>query len=91
MDNLFVVLIVGALLGLLALTALLGLQIWLGGKKKIFFGLLQPAVWAVFALVSNLQPRVDGIAVQSGVSGIGAIVMAALSLLVFLLARRRAK
>ena len=91
MDNLFVVLIGGALLGLLVLTALLGLQIWLAGKSKVIFGLLQPAVWAAFALVSNLMPRLDGTAVQGGLSGIGAIVMAVLSLLVFLCARRRVK
>lgn len=91
MDNIAVVLIGGVLVGLLALTALLGLQIWLAGKNKTLWGLLQPAVWAIFALASNLLPRMEGTAVQGGVSGIGAIVMAVLSLLVFLIARRRLK
>ena len=91
MDNIAVVLIGGALIGLLALTALLGLQIWLAGKKKIVYGLLQPAVWAIFALISNLLPRMEGTAVQGGISGVGAIVMAVLSLVVFLFARRRMK
>ena len=91
MDNFMVILLGGSLIGLLVLTALLGLQIWLGGKKKMIYGLLQPAVWAIFALISNLIPRMEGTAVQGGVSGIGAIVMAVLSLLAFLLARRCAK
>lgn len=91
MENIAVVLIGGVLLGLLVLTALLGLQVWLAGKKSPVFGLLQPAVWAVFALVGNLLPRVDGTAVQGGVAGTGAVVMAILSLLVFLWARRRLK
>jgi uncharacterized protein (TIGR03382 family) len=42
-------------------------------------------------LISNLLPRMDGTAVQGGISGIGAIVMVLLSLLVFLFARRRLK
>ncbi|MBR5558923.1 MAG: hypothetical protein IKU72_01595 [Oscillospiraceae bacterium] len=86
-----IVLIGGILLILLAAALLLGLQIWLAGKKKMLPGLIQPGVWCLFAVISNLLPRMDGTAVQSGVSGIGAIVMAVLSLIVFLFARSRLK
>ena len=81
----------GILLILLAAALLLGLQIWLAGKKKLLPGMIQPAVWVLFAVISNLLPRMDGTAVQSGIGGIGAIAMAVLSLLVYLFARRKLK
>ena len=91
MENIAVMLIGGVVIALLVMAALLGLQIWLAGKKNPLYGLIQPVLWAAFALISNLLPRMDGTAVQGGISGIGAIVMVLLSLLFFLFARRRLK
>ncbi len=81
----------GILLILFVIALLLGLQIWLGSKKSRFAGLVQPAVWTVFALISNLMPRMEGVAVQSGVRGAGAIVMAVLSLAAFGISRHNSR
>ena len=86
-----VMIIGGALLMLIVGALLLGLQIWLAAKRKTTYGFIQPAAWAVCALAAKLLPRMAGTAVQSGIGGIGAMVMAVLSLLVFWLARRRLK
>lgn len=89
MDNMMVAMIAVVLLLLAAMGLLLGLQVWLAGRKKLLWGLVQPAVWAAFALVGNLLPRVQGTAVEGGLHSTGAVVMAVLSLVVFLLCRRR--
>ena len=89
MSNAAILLIGGALLMLLAVGLLLALQIWLASKKSVIPGLVQPVVWMALALAGNLLPRLNGTAVESGVYGAGAIVMAVLSLLVWLIARRR--
>lgn len=91
MENPAVVLIGGAVVLIAVVALLLMLQVWLASRKKTWPGLVQPIVWAAFALAANLLPRMDRAAVQSGVNGIGAILMAVLSLVVFLAARRRLK
>ena len=91
MENPAVVLIGGVVVLIILVGLLLALQVWLASRKKTWPGLVQPVVWAAFALAANLLPRMDRAAVQSGVSGIGAIVMAVLSLVVFLAARRKLK
>jgi hypothetical protein len=91
MENPAVILIGGALIILLAAGLLLVLQVWLASRKKGWLGVIQPAAWAVFALVANLLPRLDGAAVEGGLKGIGAIAMAVLSLVTYCLTRRRLK
>ena len=91
MENPAVVLIGGTVVLVVLVGLLLALQVWLASRKKTWPGLVQPIVWAAFALAANLLPRMDRAAVQSGVNGIGAILMAVLSLVVFLAARRRLK
>lgn len=91
MENAAVFLIGGAVVIVVAAGLLLGLQVWLASRSKKWPGLVQPVIWAVFALVANLLPRLDGAAVEGGLRGMGAILMAVLSLLVYLFARRRLK
>jgi len=91
MDNPAVVLIGAAVVLIVVVALLLALQVWFASRKKTWPGLVQPAVWAMFALAANLLPRMDRAAVQSGLNGIGAIAMAVLSLVVYLFARRRLK
>lgn len=89
MDNGAVLMIGVVLLLLGAVGLLLGVQVWLAGKGRLLWGLLQPAVWVACALAGNLLPRLQGTAVQGGLQSAGAVVMAVLSLAVFLLARRK--
>ena len=66
---------------------LLVVQVWLAGRKRLLPGLVQPAVWALLALLCNLLPRLRGTGISGGFYGAGAMSMALLSLGVWLFVR----
>ena len=88
-DSSLMLLFLLPLAAILLLGLCLGLQIWLASRPRLLPGLVQPTLWALLVLAGNLLARFNGAAVQSGFAGAGALLMAVLSLAVFLAARKR--
>jgi len=89
MNGVMAALLGGALVAILVVAGLLALEVWLAGRTSPLPGLVQPALWVLLAVLGNVLPRLQGSALHSGVYGIGAIVMAGLTLAAYLITRRR--
>lgn len=71
-----------------AVSALLTLQVWLAGKPRFIYGLIQPLVWVAIAVAGRFYvPLTPDPLLEPGSYGTGAVALAVVSLVVFLAVR----
>ena len=73
---------------ILIVGVLISLQVWLARKPNFIYGLIQPLLWAALAVFGKVYtPSTPDPVLEPGTYGLGAILLAVVSLLVFAIAR----
>lgn len=67
---------------------LMSLQVWLARKPNFIYGLIQPLLWTALAVFGKVYtPSTPDPVLEPGTYGLGAVVLAVVSLVVFVAVR----